>query len=346
MTTYSPQSVAPAATAPPRAAGRCRKPDAGVPPAGLPARMQPRRQRPGPGARLPALLLSLLLAGATAAIAPAAARAAPEGTTSDAALPETTPQATPDPQPGAAPGAAAADPAAERDPSRQCEVPPEVAPPQDPLPGLSGVMKAPTGPLTIVVLGSLSNRSKGETRGVEGFPARLQARLASRLAERGIGVPVKVEMVGRTRALAGELTALIKREVLPLKPALVIWQVGRADARKGNPPYRFSKGLAEGLDMLHRQGIDTILADIQYHPQFEALYRTDDYRNYVRWIAGERDLPLLRRYEMIEHWALSGLIDLDSANDADQKAGFEFIQDCIAYQAAQMIVGGAGLALR
>ena len=119
--------------------------------------------------------------------------------------------------------------------------------------------------------------------------------------------------------------------------------VGRADARRGNPPHRFSQSLGEGLDFLQAQGIGTILADIQFHPQFEALYRTDDYRDYVRWDAGKRDLPLLRRYEMIEHWALSGSIDLDSGNDADQQAAYEFIQECLAYQAARTIVGGAGL---
>ncbi len=131
---------------------------------------------------------------------------------------------------------------------------------------------------------------------------------------------------------------------MPLKPALVIWQVGRADARKGNPPYRFNNSLTEGLELLHQQGIDTVLADIQFHPQFEALYRTDDYRNYVRWIAGKHDLPLLRRYEMINHWAVSDLIDLDSGSDADQRAAYRFIQECLAHQATRLIMGAAGLA--
>ncbi|MBA3477183.1 MAG: hypothetical protein H0T52_02105 [Lautropia sp.] len=200
--------------------------------------------------------------------------------------------------------------------------------------------------MTIVVLGSLSGAAKSPASGVAGFPPRLQARLQGDLAARAGGVPLKVETVGRTRALAGELATLVKRQVLPLNPALVIWQVGRADARQGNPPHRFGQSLTEGLEILRQQGIDTILADIQFHPQFEALYRTDDYRNYVRWVAGKRDLPLLRRYEMIEHWALSGLIDLDSASDAEQQSAHGFVQECLARLAAQMIVGGAGLAPR
>lgn len=224
-----------------------------------------------------------------------------------------------------------------------CEVPPELSPGQDPLPGLARALKDPAT-ATIVVLGALSSGTKGQASGSIGYPARLQERLVSDFAARGADVRIKVQTIGKTRALAGDLAALINRQVLPLKPALVLWQVGRADARHGNPPHRFSNGIAEGLDTLQRNGIDTILLDIPFHPQFEALYRTDDYRDYLRWLAGKRDLPFVRRYEMIEHWASSGLIDLDSGEQAVQQAAYDFIQECTAYQAARMIIGGAGLA--
>lgn len=228
--------------------------------------------------------------------------------------------------------------------AQPCDAPEEIAPEQEPIPDLVRAFREGPRPLTIVVLGSLSTGSKEQLRGVSGFAPRLQARLHGELAARNLDLQLKVEVIGKPRALAGELSSLIKRQVLPLKPALVIWQAGRADARLGNPPNRFSQSLGEGLDILRQNGIPTILADIQFHPQFEALYRTDDYRNYVRWAAGKRDLPLLRRYEMIEHWALSGAIDLDSGEDAKQEEAYAFIQECLAYQAVRMIVGGSGIA--
>jgi hypothetical protein len=287
---------------------------------------------------------ALLLAAILAAL-PVTGSAATQGTTSDAAVPEagSSPAALPGTaSPDAAsPSAAAA--GANADPAQQCEVPPELSPPPDPLSGLAGALKEEARPVTIVVLSSLAAGPQAQARGGVAFAARLQAQLRSELAARGVSVPLTVQTVGKPRAPAGELAALIRRQVLPLKPALVIWSVGRVDARQGTPPHRFSQSLEKGLDILQQQGIDTILADIQYHPQFEALYRTDDYRNYVRWVAGKLDLPLLRRYEMIEHWALSGAIDLDSGNDADQRAAYDFIQECLAHQAARMIVGGAGL---
>jgi hypothetical protein len=285
--------------------------------------------------RLFALLLAGLLSGLLAAM-PAIAQAPKDGTTTDADLPEAPAEAPPaeTAPPGTQPAAADAPPA------DRCDVPEEIAPVPDPLPELAGKLKEKPRPLTIVVLGSLPGPSS-PGHGAPGFAATLQAKLEQEFASRGLEVPVKVTAVGRTRATAGQLSALIRREVLPLKPALLIWQVGRADARQGQPPHRFSLALAEGLDILQQQGIATILADIQFHPQFEALFRTDDYRNYVRWVAGKRDLPLLRRYEMIEHWSQSGQIDLDSGEDADQRTAYAFIQECVAFQAARMILGAA-----
>ena len=134
---------------------------------------------------------------------------------------------------------------------------------------------------------------------------------------------------------------MITKQVLPLKPSLVIWQVGRSDTRRGNPPYRFVDQLDVGLKLLKQQGIDTILLDIQYHPQFEAMFRTDEYRKHLRWVAAKRDLPLFQRYEMIEYWQSQGLVDLDSSTAGTESASFDFIQDCVSFQLTRMIVSGA-----
>jgi len=235
-------------------------------------------------------------------------------------------------------GAAVDEPLASR-----CEAPEEVAPEQERIDDLATAFGNGQPPLTIVVLGALSGQDAGGN-GPDAFAPRLQAMLQAELAARGLQQPVRIQLVGRTRAMAVDLAWLISREVLPLKPALVIWQVGRADARQGNPPHRFAQSLKEGMARLREAGIPTILGDIQFHPQFEALFRTDEYRNYVRWVAGKHDLPLLRRHEMIEHWSQSGRIDLDSGNEADQKAAYGFIQGCLAFQATRMILGAAGLA--
>ncbi len=227
--------------------------------------------------------------------------------------------------------------------ARRCEVPPELAPLQDPLPGLARVLRSGSTHPTIVVLGPQESGARSPVPGVIAYPARLQARLATDLLEELGQRKLTVDLVGRTRGSVDELASLINRQVLALKPALVVWQVGRADARRGNPAYRFAKQVSAGLDILKKQGIDTIVLDIQYHPQFEALYRTDEYRHHLRWVTGKQDLPLLQRYEMIEYWEESGRVDLDSSSADIQKTSFDFIQDCLAFQIARMIVNGVRL---
>lgn len=291
-----------------------------------------RLQPPSPTRSKP---LRAFLAACWLAATPVAGMAAFEYPTVDSTPPDQT-------SPGVT-GAAGATETEPRAALNECDVPPEIAPAEDPVPALAGAVKDGPRPLTIVVLGSLSGGASPQVQALPGFPTRLQTRLEAEFAARTLDLPLRIETVGKTRAMAGELAALIRREVLPLKPTLVIWLVGRADARQAVSPHRFSQSLKEGLDIMQQQGIIPILADIQFHPQFEALYRTDDYRNYVRWVAGKRDLPLLRRYEMIEHWASSGSIDLDSGEDAAQQAAYGFIQECLAYQAARMILGAAGL---
>ena len=84
----------------------------------------------------------------------------------------------------------------------------------------------------------------------------------------------------------------------------------------------------------------TIIAnavDLPFHPQYEALYRTDDYRQYIRWTMNSHDQPFLRRYDMVDYWDSTGRIDLDSTEPERQAAAGVFIDTCVAYQLSQMI---------
>jgi len=171
--------------------------------------------------------------------------------------------------------------------------------------------------------------------------------LAERLEERLIqdlgplpGRTVHVESVGRRNSTVAEQASLIGKQILPRKPALVIWNLGRTDTRRGLPPANMARALDRGLEQLRRQHIDTIVMDPPYHPQFEAFYRTDDYRQYIRWTMNLHDQPYLHRYDMIDYWASTGRIDLDSGEPDRQAAAVTFTETCIAYQLSRMIDRG------
>lgn len=250
--------------------------------------------------------------------------------------------------------------------ARNCYVPDDLLSEPGRLPGLSAALVRGKGDLLVIMLGSEStNPSPARPASVPSNTAnsdaggsvssRLRATLAAaarnplaeRLEERLIqdlgplpGRTVHVESVGRRNSTVAEQASLIGKQILPRKPALVIWNLGRTDTRRGLPPANMARALDRGLEQLRRQHIDTIVMDPPYHPQFEAFYRTDDYRQYIRWTMNLHDQPYLHRYDMIDYWASTGRIDLDSGEPDRQAAAVTFTETCIAYQLSRMIDRG------
>lgn len=250
--------------------------------------------------------------------------------------------------------------------ARNCYVPDDLLSEPGRLPGLSAALVRGKGDLLVIMLGSEStnpsparpasipnNTANSDAGG--GISSRLRATLAAaarnplaeRLEERLIqdlgplpGRTVHVESVGRRSSTVAEQASLIGKQILPRKPALVIWNLGRTDTRRGLPPANMARALDRGLEQLRRQHIDTIVMDPPYHPQFEAFYRTDDYRQYIRWTMNLHDQPYLHRYDMIDYWASTGRIDLDSGEPDRQAAAVTFTETCIAYQLSRMIDRG------
>ena len=250
--------------------------------------------------------------------------------------------------------------------ARNCYVPDDLLSEPGRLPGLSAALVRGKGDLLVIKLGSEStkpsqarpasipnNTASSDAGG--GISSRLRATLAAaarnplaeRLQERLIqdlgplpGRTIHVESVGRRNSTVAEQASLINKQVLPRKPALVIWNLGRTDTRRGLPPANMARALDRGLEQLRRQHIDTIVMDPPYHPQFEAFYRTDDYRQYIRWTMNLHDQPYLQRYDMIDYWASTGRIDLDSGEPDRQAAAVTFTETCIAYQLSRMIDRG------
>ena len=189
--------------------------------------------------------------------------------------------------------------------------------------------------------GSVSSRLRATLAAAARNPLaeRLQERLIQDLGPLP-GRTIHVESVGRRNSTVAEQASLIGKQILPRKPALVIWNLGRTDTRRGLPPANMARALDRGLEQLRRQHIDTIVMDPPYHPQFEAFYRTDDYRQYIRWTMNLHDQPYLQRYDMIDYWASTGRIDLDSGEPDRQAAAVTFTETCIAYQLSRMIDRG------
>jgi lysophospholipase L1-like esterase len=217
----------------------------------------------------------------------------------------------------------------------QCAAPEGTAFVDGPLPRLARRLKG-AGPATIVVIGSGSAAGVGTSRTESAFPYRLESRLASAFPKARLRFVVLAE-TGQT---APAMHARLPRDVIPLRPALVVWQTGSADAARGVPVTDFGAALDQGIVELRDAGSDVLLVDSQFGPRASLLINTDAYRESVRWNARRFELPLFKRYDTMQFWWSNEVFDLDAQDKATQMVTADRVHDCVAAQIVQLIERG------
>jgi hypothetical protein len=222
-----------------------------------------------------------------------------------------------------------------QDVAAQCQVPAELATLEDPLPRLAS--RLGDRPLSVTVIGSGSSAGAGTSGASRAYPQVLQREL-----ERRLGTPVVVDSIARRGATAADMLEIIRRNVVPRRPALVIWQTGTADAVRGVDINTFGDALEKGLDALHERGIDVVLMDMQYGPQTDSLLKLRPYRNYMLWAARGRDVPLFRRHDVMSYWAERGVVELSATTRPDQVKAADFVHDCLG----RLLAAGIQAAVR
>jgi hypothetical protein len=237
--------------------------------------------------------------------------------------------------------AAAPEPARDIGVPTQCAVPDDTAMIDGPLPRFAKKLTSSEA-LTIVVMGSGSAAGSGTSRKEAAFPFRFEARLQKAFPKPRIRLVVLAAM-GQTAPLS---YSRIAKEVVPLKPALVIWQTGSADAARGVPLTDFGMALERGIGDLRDQGSDVLLVDSQFSPRASLLINTDGYREAVRWSARRYDVPLFKRYDTMQYWWSSEVFDLDAEDKASQVDNADRIHDCVAALLVRVVERSVGTAPR
>ncbi len=216
-----------------------------------------------------------------------------------------------------------------------CKVPDETSFFDAPLPRLARRLKS-SEPLTIVVMGSGSAAGSGTSGKDAAFPQRLEARFRQAFGKTKTRLHVFAEP-GQT---ASGMYERLGRDVLPLRPALVIWQTGSADATRGVQPMEFAATLERGITSLHARGSEVVLIDSQFSPRASLLVNTDAYRDAVRLSARRNDVPLFRRYDTMQYWWSKERFDLDTESKTDQVINADHIHDCVAALLVRLIERG------
>jgi lysophospholipase L1-like esterase len=171
------------------------------------------------------------------------------------------------------------------------------------LPNLAQAIEA-FGNVRIVALGSSTTAGEG---GIVAYPYRLEAILRDKYANQ------RVEVINR--GVGGEEAPKeldrMSRDVIAVKPSLVIWQMGTNavwQSKEDNPPSHDQTiaALRDGIEYLRQEGaIDIILMDPQYVPaMLTAAKKVATYKmvSAIADVSCEKKVNLFRRFELMKGW--------------------------------------------
>ena len=217
----------------------------------------------------------------------------------------------------------------------RCAVPEEAFVDEPPLPHTVAALTAGRN-VTIVAIGGASTLGRAVGDQALAWPARLAAALAHRFPR----ATVTAINRGVPRQTAADMVVRFKRDVLPERPSLVVWETGTTDGVRGVDIDAFRDSLQAGIDMLHAAHIELILMDMQFSQRANAVLNLDRYSAVMRDVADANDVAFFHRYDIMRGWAESGAIDFHISKRNQLKPLAERLYDCIGRAVANMVVHG------
>ncbi|MBL8671580.1 MAG: SGNH/GDSL hydrolase family protein [Alphaproteobacteria bacterium] len=218
---------------------------------------------------------------------------------------------------------AAAAPALAADPI--CSVPSGLAALGAPLPAVAALRRA-HDEIVIVAFGSSSTQGAGATRPDRTYPARLEGNLRILMPESA----VRVHNRGRGGDSIPAMLERLDRDVLSLRPHLVVWQLGVNDVINVKGVAQLEVPIREGVRRLRRAGADIVLMDLQHAPRVLADHDAEAMQALLARIARDEAVGLFSRFAVMRHWIAVQGIPLRQAVDPDGLHMTDWSYGCIA----------------
>ncbi|PWC33179.1 hypothetical protein [Azospirillum sp. TSO35-2] len=210
-----------------------------------------------------------------------------------------------------------------------CAVPASVLSADADLPRAAERLKAGE-PLSILIVNSAKPHPKP---GAISYPARLSDELTRRLPGRKVETTV-LSLPGR---VAPEMVGPLAQAVERMRPALVVWQTGTADAMRNLDPESFGTALDEGIAAAQRRGADVIVMDMQYSMHTAQLIDFAPYVTYMAWAGQRADVFHFPRYDIMRHWVEDGRVDFADETDSAKQRAYDFVHRCVAQLMADSV---------
>lgn len=193
-------------------------------------------------------------------------------------------------------------------------------------------------PLRIVAFGSSSTEGVGASTPAKAYPARLQDDLRSKL----FGLDVTVINRGIGGEHVDDMLVRLERDVIAAEPQLVIWQTGSNDPLRGIAIEHFREATIGAVRRIRDAGIDVVLMEPQWCPTLEATPGSARFRDAVRAVGAELDVPVIRRADLMHAWVRDGKLTRKQLFAPDGLHMADGGYDLLAKAAAESILHDAG----
>jgi acyl-CoA thioesterase-1 len=159
-------------------------------------------------------------------------------------------------------------------------------------------------PVRIIAFGSSSTKGVGASSPAASYPTRLQAALTAAWPAPGSVVVLNRGVGGEDAdAMALRLPAMIAEH-----PDLIIWQTGSNDPLDGLPLDRFVRDTIAGIEAIRAAHIDVMLMEPQLCHELDGMPSAIRYRDAVRAIGAEMNVPVIRRHDLMRGWLSGGVL--------------------------------------
>ncbi|HVT55658.1 MAG TPA: SGNH/GDSL hydrolase family protein [Xanthobacteraceae bacterium] len=152
--------------------------------------------------------------------------------------------------------------------------------------------------ITVVAFGSSSTEGVGASSVLATYPARLEAELKRHFP----GIPVRVVNRGVSGEDVAEMLKRFDRDIMKVKPDLVIWQLGTNAILRDDGITPEQPLIMEGLRRFKKANADLVMMEPQYAPKVLRDPDAVPMVEMLRKIAKRANIPLFHRFDLMRHW--------------------------------------------
>jgi hypothetical protein len=187
--------------------------------------------------------------------------------------------------------------------------------------------------VTIVAIGGASTEGAAAGLSIAAWPERMGADLREKFPQASIAI----HNLAVARKTTADMVKRFDKDVLPLKPDLVIWETGTTDAVRGVDAAEFRGDLEQGIAKLRQSRAEIALMDMQYSRMTGAMINFNRYVVTMRGVADVNDIPLFPRHKIMRGWAESGMFEATERNSDARRALADKLYRCLGAAVARFV---------